>query len=85
MEMSENLPANANETLDADTIEALTASGIPANRMILIGTKEWITGVIHNLHSVRFAEVGAWSKLVPTRNKGEMISILMRRRSPEQI
>ncbi|GET43324.1 hypothetical protein [Microseira wollei] len=83
--MSENLPANANETLDAATIEALTASGIPANRMILIGTKEWITGVIRNLHAVGFAEVGAWSKLVPTRNKGEMISILMRRRSQDQI
>jgi hypothetical protein len=82
--MSENLPANANATLDAATIEALTASGIPANKMILIGTKEWITGVIRNLHVVGFAEVGAWSKLVRTRNKGEMISILMGRRSPEQ-
>ncbi len=81
--MSENLPANANETLAGLTIEALTASGIPANRMILVGTKEWITGVIHNLHSVGFAEVGAWSQLVPTRNKGEMISVLMRRRASD--
>lgn len=78
-----NQPSQANEPLDAATIEALTASGIPANRMILIGTKEWITGVIHNLHAVRFAEVGAWSKLVPTRNKGEMISVLRRRRSQD--
>ena len=79
-----NQPSQPNEPLDAATIEALTASGIRANKMILIGTKEWITGVIRNLHVVGFAEVGAWSKLVRTRNQGEMISILMGRRSPDQ-
>jgi hypothetical protein len=36
--------------------------------------------VIYKLHGLGFAEMVAWSHLVPTRNPKEMISILQRPR-----
>ena len=81
--MSENLPSNTNETPTVLAIDALTTSGKPVNRMILIGAPEWVKGVIHRLHSLGFADVGAWSRLMPTRNPKEMISVLQRSRVQE--
>jgi len=63
--------------------DALTISGKPANRMILLGDPKWVKGIIHRLHSLGIAEVGSWSKLTPTRNPGEVISILKRSRGQE--
>jgi hypothetical protein len=64
--------------------DALTISGKPANRMILLGDPKWVKGIIHRLHSLGIAEVGSWSKLTPTRNPGEVISILKRSRGQEK-
>jgi hypothetical protein len=38
--------------------DALTISGKPANRMILLGDRKWVKGIIHRLHSLGIAEVG---------------------------
>ncbi len=78
--MSQNLPNHTNDTPAIPDIDALTGSGQPFNRMILIGTPEWVRGVISRLHTLGFADVGAWSRMIPTRNPGEMISVLMRSR-----
>ena len=50
--MSEKLPAQA------DRSDALTISGKPANRMILLGDRKWVKGIIHRLHTLGIAEVG---------------------------
>ncbi|MEG4959623.1 MULTISPECIES: hypothetical protein [unclassified Microcoleus] len=52
--------------------------------MILLGEPKWVKGIIHRLHSLGIAEVESWSKLTPTRNPGEVISILKRSRGQER-
>jgi hypothetical protein len=53
--------------------------------MILIGAPEWVTGMIHRLHIAGIAEAGLWTKLMPTRNRGERISVLMRPRVQDKV
>ncbi len=47
-------------------------------KVMLIGSSAAITETIHNLHQRGFAEVGAWSPLVPWGDR-EMISLLTKR------
>ncbi|GAP94920.1 hypothetical protein [Leptolyngbya sp. NIES-2104] len=49
-------------------------------RFILMGSGEWITQTIRQLHSLGFADVGDWSPLTPTP-QGELMSILTRHRA----
>ncbi len=46
-------------------------------RVMLIGSSAAITATIHNLHQRRFAEVGAWSPLIPWGD--QMVSMLTKR------
>ncbi|MCY7392190.1 MAG: hypothetical protein LH647_12115 [Leptolyngbyaceae cyanobacterium CAN_BIN12] len=48
-----------------------------------MGTPNWVRGVIHRLHSARIAEVRDWSRLMPTRNADEVISMMQRPRVEE--
>ena len=74
--MSENHEHDPNETLAIDAL----ISGKSANRMILIGAPQWVKGVIYRLHSLGFAEIAEWSRLMPTRKEKEIISVLQRPR-----
>ncbi|MDY6938334.1 MAG: hypothetical protein SWY16_11770 [Cyanobacteriota bacterium] len=65
------IPAIANPFFDGDN---------PANRMILMGTPQWIRSVIHRLHCLGVAEVGNWSPVLPVGKSGEAMSILKRPR-----
>ena len=47
-------------------------------RVMLIGSTAGITATIHNLHRRGFAEVGAWSPLLPW-GEGELMSVLTKR------
>lgn len=78
--MSKNLLTEVKTPPPASVVDTFTLSGKPANRMILIGAPEWVRGVIHRLHCLGVAEVGAWTPLTPTRNAGEVISILKKPR-----
>jgi hypothetical protein len=49
-------------------------------RLVLLGSGEWITQTIHQLHRLGFAQVGDWSPLIPSP-EGELLSILIRHRS----
>lgn len=51
------------------------------NKMILIGTPEWVRGMIFRLHASGIAEASTWSRLLPTENPGEVISTLLWYRS----
>ena len=82
--MSNNLSSDTNKAPVASVADALTIAGKPANRMILLGDPKWVKGIIHRLHSLGIAEVGSWSKLTRTRNRGEVISILKRSRGQEK-
>jgi hypothetical protein len=50
------------------------------NKMILIGDREWVKGMIYRLHAVGIAEATTWSRLISTGNPGEVISTLLRPR-----
>jgi len=45
-------------------------------RLLAIGSRKGVTHVIHLLHVKNFAEVGAWSPLLPAPTLGEVMSIL---------
>ncbi|MGB3558551.1 MAG: hypothetical protein WBD58_05360 [Geitlerinemataceae cyanobacterium] len=45
---------------------------------LLIGSPQAVRSAIHALHILGYAEVGAWSPLLPTANPGEVMSILIR-------
>jgi len=45
---------------------------------LLIGSPKGVTNGIHSLHCLGYADVGAWSRLLPTGNSGEVMSILVR-------
>ena len=47
-------------------------------RVMLIGSTAGITATMHNLHRRGFAEVGAWSPLIPW-GQGEVMSVLTKR------
>lgn len=47
-------------------------------KILLIGSPQGVTNIIHTLHYLGFAEVGAWSPLQPTGNPGEVVSLLLR-------
>ncbi len=49
-------------------------------RLILVGSAEWITQTIRQLHSLGFAQVGDWSAIMPMLNSTDLISILTRTR-----
>jgi hypothetical protein len=45
-------------------------------RLLAIGSRQGVIVVIHKLHKLGFAEVGAWIPLLPGPNPGEVMSIL---------
>jgi hypothetical protein len=49
-------------------------------RLLVIGSVEDVTEVIHTLHRLKYAEVGAWSRIVPIPDEGMFMSILTRHR-----
>ena len=79
--MSENLSTDVRQTPAKSIADALPADDKPANRMILIGAPDWIKQKIHSCQVAGIAPIWAWSQPMPTRNKGEMISVLKSARS----
>jgi hypothetical protein len=49
-------------------------------RLLAIGSREGVIETIHTLHRLGYAEVGAWSPVLPVPNSSEVMSILMRQR-----
>jgi hypothetical protein len=47
-------------------------------RVLVMGSRQGVTSIIHNLHRLGFAEVGEWSPLLPAPVPGEVMSILTR-------
>jgi hypothetical protein len=45
---------------------------------LLIGSPQVVTNAIHGFYALGYAEVSAWSPLLPTANAGEVMSILIK-------
>jgi hypothetical protein len=52
-------------------------------QVLVIGSRDGVVETIHNLYHRGFAEVGAWSPLLPAPDLGEVMSILTRYRRRE--
>jgi hypothetical protein len=81
--MAENQPTQPNESFAETVLDALSASEKPSNRMILIGAPAWVKRIIQLMHVARITEVKNWSRLMPTRNPNEVISLMQRPRVEE--
>ena len=81
--MSVNPTPESDSTPVEAILNTLEASERRSNWMILVGTPSWVRGVIHRLHSARITEVRDWSRLLPTRNADEVISVMQRPRVDE--
>jgi hypothetical protein len=49
-------------------------------RVLIIGSRDGVIETIHDLYRCDFAEVNAWSPLLPAPSSGEVMSILTRDR-----
>lgn len=54
-------------------------------QVLLLGCSEDIVEAIHTLHALGYAEVGAWSPLLPVPNSTKMMSILTRYRLAQRV
>lgn len=48
-------------------------------KVMVIGSRKGITSIIKMLHTLRFAEVGEWSPIMPHSESGELMSVLRKR------
>jgi hypothetical protein len=47
-------------------------------QILVIGSKEGVTNIVHSLHSHHFAEVREWSPLMPAPVPGKKMRMLIR-------
>ncbi|NJL40454.1 MAG: hypothetical protein HC840_08340 [Leptolyngbyaceae cyanobacterium RM2_2_4] len=81
--MPEEFPLNADEEPIDAVLDSRFRSHKRSNQMILIGAPTWVKKIIHLMHVARIAEVRDWSRLMPTRNSNEVISLMQRPRVEE--
>ncbi|WP_190685926.1 MULTISPECIES: hypothetical protein [unclassified Leptolyngbya] len=79
----QNLSDNADENPLNAVLNSRSRSHKRSNQMILIGAPAWVKKIIHLMHIARIAEVRDWSRLMPTRNPNEVISLMQRHRVEE--
>ena len=79
----ENLLTPVDESPIAAVLDHLARSEKRSNQMILIGAPAWVKKIIHLMHVARITEVRDWSRLMPTRNPDEAISLMQRPRVEE--
>lgn len=68
-----------NATPDVHALLKTTPNEKPGRepvRLLAIGSRQGVLNLIYTLHRLKFAEVGAWSPLLPAPNPGEVMSIL---------
>jgi hypothetical protein len=77
------MPENLLESLCSIVTES-NLSSAPSERerlqILVIGSRDGVVETIHTLHARGFAEVGAWSPLLPAPHLSEVMSILTRYR-----
>jgi hypothetical protein len=69
--------------MDKNFLDDLLADSTPESEkvhLLVIGSPEGIMDVMQSLHRRGYAEVGAWSRIVPMPDKPAFMSILTRHR-----
>lgn len=68
-------PRSVSDILKAPII---VPPGKKAIRLLACGVEQGVEGMVHQLHVLRFAQVGEWSRPLPSLVPGEVIRILTR-------
>ena len=76
----EDLLAPVDESPIASVLDHRARSEKRSNQMILVGAPAWVKKIIQLMHVARITEVRDWSRLMPTRNPDEVISLMQRSR-----
>ncbi|MBD2056330.1 hypothetical protein H6F88_09910 [Oculatella sp. FACHB-28] len=77
------MPENFLESLCSVVAESNLSSAHPERerlQILVIGSRDGVMETIHTLHARGFAQVGAWSPLLPAPHLSEVMSILRRYR-----
>lgn len=80
--MQENFVPNDSELPSAEVDFQASTAPVPEKKFVkvmVIGSPKGITSVIKTLHTLRFAEVGEWSPIMPHGESGEMMSVLRKK------
>lgn len=79
--MTKSLLSNPTDVPQTSAVAKTPTAQLPNReplKHLLIGSPKGVRSAIHTLHRLGYAEVGAWSPLMPTANPDEVMSILMR-------
>ena len=57
---------------------AISASGMESVNLHLIGSRRGVTRIIQSLHALGFIDASAWSRLISTKKRGQVISVATR-------
>ncbi|MEP0886378.1 hypothetical protein NDI49_33120 [Trichocoleus sp. ST-U3] len=80
--MQENFLPNDSELPSNDVSFQASSDSVPRKefvKIMVIGSRKGITSVIKMLHTLRFAEAGEWSSIMPHGESGEMMSVLRKK------
>jgi len=80
--MQENFLPNDSELPSNDVSFQASSGSVPRQefvKIMVIGSRKGITSVIKTLHTLRFAEAGEWSPIMPHSESGEMMSVLRKK------
>ena len=80
--MQENFLPNDSELPSNDVSFQASSGSVPRKefvKIMVIGSRKGITSVIKTLHTLRFAEAGEWSPIMPHSESGEMMSVLRKK------
>jgi len=78
--MLSHLPSDAAKESAANSLEDASPLEPPMDQIMLIGAAAWVKTMIARLHNAQIAEVGNWSRLMPTGKPDEVISMQQRPR-----
>lgn len=57
-------------------IPAVSGSTREPVRILVLGSRQGITNIIHTLYAKQFAEIHEWSEPLPEPNSGKLVSVI---------
>lgn len=80
--MTEDFIPDSSQTPDPETPVSTIPPSDPNRhslKILIISSPQGVNNTIHTFYRLGYAEVSEWSKPQPTKNPGEVMSILSRR------
>ena len=79
--MKTNFLSHTTKTPEIETLPASPVLNEPERepvQILVIGSPQGVTKIIHTQYRLGFAEISDWSPLQPTQNPGKVMSILVK-------